>query len=408
MPGRGIGRGGRGIRMAEALQKMQTPQLGGDDSSSQPSGSGASSPVSSQCSSPEPNVIPSIGGRGKLKQYILTKQESSASSSGSASPEPALEGAVGGISRLGISRGAGAAQPEPSRERPREVAIENKAIGSEGRELNVCVNYVRVSRQKDKGIYEYHVDFEPSIDSRKIRHLILKSDDIKEVIGGVFEFTGMNIYLPIKLPDNRTVATGRSPTTQEAITVTITYVKQPPFEELIPFFNTTFRRIMHILRLVQINRHYYDPSCRIEIPQHKLEIWPGSVTTIAELDGGLMLNCDVSYRILRTNTARDVLQEIISLPDGKAKFKDLAHKKLVGTVVLTKYNNKPYRVDDISFDLNPDKTFTLSSGREISYVDYFKESWGVEIKDRRQPLLVNRPKPKKGETVSAYCLIAFS
>ena len=35
------------------------------------------------------------------------------------------------------------------------------------------------------------------------------------------------------------------------------------------------------------------------VPQHKLEIWPGYVSRVHETDGGLMLICDTSFKVLR-------------------------------------------------------------------------------------------------------------
>ena len=58
-------------------------------------------------------------------------------------------------------------------------------------------------------------------------------------------------------------------------------------------------------------------------------------------------------------------------------------KKLVGEIVITRYNNKTYRVDDIAWGKTPSDTFSSSSaGTEISYVDYFSRTYGREIKDK--------------------------
>ena len=35
------------------------------------------------------------------------------------------------------------------------------------------------------------------------------------------------------------------------------------------------------------------------VPAHKLEIWPGFVTAVQEMEGGLMLTCHVSFKVLR-------------------------------------------------------------------------------------------------------------
>lgn len=48
-------------------------------------------------------------------------------------------------------------------------------------------------------------------------------------------------------------------------------------------------------------------------------------------------------------------------------------RALVGTVVLTRYNNKTYRIDDILFDKNPADKFSYGrSGTEISYAEYYR------------------------------------
>jgi aubergine-like protein len=39
----------------------------------------------------------------------------------------------------------------------------------------------------------------------------------------------------------------------------------------------------------------------------RLQVWPGYVTAIDEFEDGLMLCCDVSFRVLRTTTVRDEL-----------------------------------------------------------------------------------------------------
>ena len=220
-----------------------------------------------------------------------------------------------------------------------------------------------------------------------------------EKIGNIYQFTGMNIYLPQRI-DDQTIDT-TSDVDGSPMRVILKFVKIPPFEELIPFFNTTFRKIMSELKLVQIQRHYYDPTSRIDVPTYKLEIWPGWATSIQDLDDGLLLSCDASHRILRTSTVRDILMDLFKMPDGKTKFKENAIKRIVNCIVMTGYNNKPYRVDDIDFNANPNSTFDWN-GTQVTYVEYFKKSWSKQIKDLRQPLLVHRPKPKRGETVSPF------
>ncbi|KAK3727509.1 hypothetical protein QZH41_018372 [Actinostola sp. cb2023] len=81
----------------------------------------------------------------------------------------------------------------------------------------------------------------------------------------------------------------------------------------------------------------------------------------------------------------------------KERFEDETTKQLVGTIVLTRYNNKTYRIDDIEWKKNPLGTFTSHTGEQMTYVDYYKKAYGIEIKDHGQPLLVHRPKKRDSD-----------
>jgi len=66
--------------------------------------------------------------------------------------------------------------------------------------------------------------------------------------------------------------------------------------------------IFNILNMVQIGRSAsYDQSAAISIPAHKLQVWPGYVTSVEEYEGGLLLMCDVSHKVLREETAYELM-----------------------------------------------------------------------------------------------------
>ena len=52
-------------------------------------------------------------------------------------------------------------------------------------------------------------------------------------------------------------------------------------------------------------------------------------------------------------------------------FQSEVAKALVGCIVLTRYNNKTYRIDDIAWDKTPEHKFVSHSGEEMSYIDYY-------------------------------------
>lgn len=55
-----------------------------------------------------------------------------------------------------------------------------------------------------------------------------------------------------------------------------------------------------------------------------------------------------------------------------SSFQDECTKQLVGNVVITRYNNRTYRVDDIDWNKTPRDSFTLLSGEEITFVEYYR------------------------------------
>ena len=385
---------GRGRKFLENIQKAKEAR----DEGQQGEPSTAPPPAAS--------APPATGrGRGRgIFQALTTissaprEQSPPRESSSSSSGQPSPSGAIGSPPQEELERLA-LAEPEPERrpmpQQPPDIL--NKQRGTDGKQIDLYLNYIKLAQKEGTGVFEYHIYFKPQIDSRPLRAKILRQADVADKIGTVYQFTGMNLYLPRQMPNMDIDTT--SPADDTPVRVEIQFVKIPPFEELIPFYNTMFRKIMRELKLVQINRHYYDPTSKIDIPQHKLEMWPGYITSVLDLDDGLLLVCDASHRLLRTSTAKEVMKDLFNLPDGKARFRDNAFKRLVGCIVLTRYNNRPYKIDDIDFNSTPMSTFNFN-GKDVTYVDYFKSSWNIQIQDLKQPLLVHKPKPPRGQTVT--------
>lgn len=46
---------------------------------------------------------------------------------------------------------------------------------------------------------------------------------------------------------------------------------------------------------------------------------------------------------------------------------------VLGTVVMTMYNNETYRINDIDLKESPRSMFTKRDGTKISYLQYYKE-----------------------------------
>lgn len=140
----------------------------------------------------------------------------------------------------------------------------------------------------------------------------------------------------------------------------------------------------------QIGRNYYSPKDPLNIPKHKLTIWPGYTTTILPYESAIMLCTDVSHRVLRSETVLDFMINLKQQCPAQ-RFPDACAKELIGQIVLTKYNNKTYRIDDIAWDHTPNNTFTRRD-TEISFISYYKAQYNINIVDGNQVLLISHVK----------------
>ncbi|XP_055684143.1 protein argonaute-3 [Lutzomyia longipalpis] len=255
--------------------------------------------------------------------------------------------------------------------------------GTKGVTVTALSNYLPLEWMSDKRIYEYSVYFEPLVDSIHLRVKII--GQLQAEIGSVFVFSGFNVYLPRKLDPVKVMHT-KLAATQDTIKVTMKLIKVKPEEELAPFLNNLFNKIMRELKFVRHKRKQFDPTKAKIVPQHKLEIWPGYVTAVDTFEGGLMLNLDVSHRRLSTMTIHEFMTDIYQR--YKADFHKKVKEALIGKIVLTRYNNETYRIDEVDFTLNPRGKFKRGE-EEISYVEYYRRNYNITIRDLEQPLLLS-------------------
>jgi aubergine-like protein len=62
---------------------------------------------------------------------------------------------------------------------------------------------------------------------------------------------------------------------------------------------------------------------------------------------------------------------------------------LTGATVVTKYNQKTYKVDRVDFNQSPETCFD-KQGTQTSYRDYYKTRYNESISNPNQPLLINK------------------
>lgn len=77
---------------------------------------------------------------------------------------------------------------------------------------------------------------------------------------------------------------------------------------------------------------------------------------------------------------------------------------VIGTVVLTDYNNNTYRIEDVDFSTTPSSTFNLRNNEKITYVNYYQKKYDIKISNLRQPMLVSKSKTRDRQAAEPECV----
>ncbi|XP_044516752.1 LOW QUALITY PROTEIN: piwi-like protein 2 [Gracilinanus agilis] len=263
--------------------------------------------------------------------------------------------------------------------------------GSKGTPQPLGLNLVKIHCQNE-AVYQYHVTFSPNVECKSMRFGMLK--DHRSVTGDVTAFDGSILYLPIRLQQAVELKSQRKTDgTEISIKIQMTKILEPSSDLCIPFYNVVFRRVMKLLDMKLVGRNFYDPTSAMILQQHRLQIWPGYAASIRRTDGGLFLLADVSHKVIRNDSVLDVMHAIYQ--QSSENFQDECTKLLVGNIVITRYNNRTYRIDDIDWNKTPKDSFIMSDGKEITFLEYYSKNYGITVKEEDQPLLIHRPSERQ-------------
>ena len=262
--------------------------------------------------------------------------------------------------------------------------------GSTGQKIDLLTNYFEIKVRDNKPLYQYHVDFNPVVkaDSVKLRKALVHRI---ECLRNRHLFDGMILYCPDRLNETEFVVEKKEGD-RVTISMKLTQEVTTSGAQFIQLVNIIFNQIANRhMGLDRIRRDYFNPGKAVVISQHKVELWPGYEFSIRKYSHGVLLGLDVKHKIVRTDTVLSAMNQMVS--SGRGGQQENIRRELMGAIVITKYNNKTYRIDDVIFNLSPKDVVQLRSG-PISYIDYYKNNYNLTIRDLNQPMLLSIVKTK--------------
>ena len=267
------------------------------------------------------------------------------------------------------------------------------------------VNFLPLEKHPDQQIYEYKIDFDDQTDA--IRDRIRALEAHPEILKSPKMFNGTSLIIPKELNN-------LEPDLEDGRKTKYTLLKNLKISDpaCIRIFNMILNKSFKSMNLIPAvmsgtqragQRSYFNANAKNTLAKHKLEIWPGYITSVSQYEKGIFLSFDSCSKIIREETVSDILTSLCK--KNPSDVQNAAFKALVGSTVFTKYSNKSYKIHDIDFTKNPESTFESRDGTQ-SFLNYYKNQYGIDIRDKKQPMLIHKIKrPEIPEAEISICLV---
>jgi len=323
---------------------------------------------------------------------VVVRNLETASLSDPASSGPKAKDEGPGLGFRGTSRGARVASGRWDGNTKPESCKEKR--GSTGTEVNLVSNFFPLKQVTAWTLYQYEVQFEPDVLIRRYRKAIV----LTRIPGCLYNgYNTLYACGPVNDNDMDFEHIDKNDSTK-IVKVHLKMVQQikPGDSTYVHLYDEILRQMLKSLALQDQNGTYFDMADPTEIQQHKMLLFPGFKAAIKSHEEVVLLNLDPRTKVVRTEDMNSYMKDLknnIRFGSDQEK-KNKVEEKIKGSVIITRYNNKTYKIDKINWELNPRSTFPTKAG-QLTYVQYFKDKYKLSITDMSQPLLLAAPDKRK-------------
>ncbi len=203
----------------------------------------------------------------------------------------------------------------------------------QGIQVPAVTNYF--SMKLNGHIFKYLIEVEPKIPENKqfmLRDIIRKNDvvqGIKEKLNA-YQFLNYSLYSPNFCESEFTINT-----TNDDVETQIKISHGTPLEknerEAFNILGNYFKNIQRKTKMTQIGRKVFNPEGERSFPDHQVKIWPGFSTSLNKFNKDFLVNIDMTFKVLRTETVLDLINEL-----GRQGIRhEEMNDRLKGSTVLT-------------------------------------------------------------------------
>jgi aubergine-like protein len=163
------------------------------------------------------------------------------------------------------------------------------------------------------------------------------------------------------------------------------------------FLKIFFNSMMRGLKFENIGPRQFNPAAAHSLSAHNIKVWPGFDARMIMKEAGALLNVDVAFKVIRTDSVLGYVSQLRDKAEQRGgDWQEAIQTALAHCTVVTRYNQKTYRVERVDFSMSPSTTFD-KNGTQVSYAEYYKTRYNENIKDPNQPLLINKDRKTGNE-----------
>ncbi len=156
--------------------------------------------------------------------------------------------------------------------------------GSFGHAQRFLTNYYHLQIKKTVTFRIYTATFDPELDHIPKRKALMRT---MQPVLGAYIFDGVQFFTNQEIdPGNLTFQVSFPDHAEDNWTVKLDFVRdcQPSEPVAAQLFNTLLKKAQELLELNLMGRFYFDANGKIEIRNHKLQIWPGFITSMRQME----------------------------------------------------------------------------------------------------------------------------
>lgn len=278
-----------------------------------------------------------------------------------------------------------------------------RSAKAEGKELKLYSNFFSLDFDSSSvtGVNKYTVKFEPEVpdNSRQLRKTLLKNcrDKVKEKLEFFIDW-GLCIYSLKKVADLPKYEAEHDGT-KYSVQIEWVQVMEKTDKDHLNFLKIFFNSMMRSLKFETIGQKSFNQANAHSLDAHNIKVWPGFDSRLIMKETGVLLNVDVCFKVVRTDNCLNYMNELRDKAEQRnGDPQEAIQLALSGSTVVTRYNQKTYKIDRVDFSQSPETTFD-KNGTATSYTEYYKTRYNENISDSNQPLFINKDR-KTGNEVA--------